>query len=219
MRKAFAILAILAVLPFLAATAAEAQEQMETQAMDPESEMTMDLTQRHHITGQIGYQLFDVTDELDDAGAELNEEITFDGRYEYRLTPNWGIEGFVTYSPAKADIFSDAQETDVDAWYATGGVTYGFLPRSILKPFVFGGVGAAILDVSGGDTESYFAGNFGGGVEVVVHRNWAVRGEVRDFIYSVDNLDPASAAALGLPADFDDTINDLQVSAGVTFSF
>ena len=215
MRRAFSILAIVALMPLLVANVAVAQEQME----GPMQDQTINLTTRHNITGQVGYQLFDVTDELDDAGVDLNEEITIDGRYEYRLTPNWGIEGFVTYSPAKADIFGDTVEADVDAWYTTGGVTYNFLPQSIVNPFVFGGVGAAILDIQGGDTESYFAGNFGAGVEVAVHRNWAVRAELRDFIYAVDNLDAASAAALGLPDGFDETVNDVQISGGVTVRF
>ena len=90
MRRALVVLMVVAVMPFLTAAVAEAQEMQEV----------VDLTTRHQVSGMVGYQIFDITDELHDAGVEVKQEISFDGRYEYRLTPNWGIEGFLSYSPA-----------------------------------------------------------------------------------------------------------------------
>jgi len=49
--------------------------------------------------------------------------------------------------------------------------------------------------------------------------HWAVRGDARWFVYSVNDLDPSSAAALGVAPDFDETLYDLQISGGLTFAF
>ncbi len=54
---------------------------------------------------------------------------------------------------------------------------------------------------------------------IATPEHWALRGDARWYVYSIDDLDPASAAALGVVPDFDETIHDVKISGGVTFGF
>ena len=180
--------------------------------------------QRFLITGFVGAQIFDLGGELEDAGGNIDPEIFFGQRFEYRFHPHWGVEGSVSVSPAAADIpettpGSGFSSNDVETWDITGNLVYHILPESRIDPYITGGLGARILDIEGGNTESYFAGNFGGGVFVPFHKHWALRGDARWYVYGIDDLDPASAAALGVVPDFDETVHDLKISGGVTFGF
>ncbi|MDA2934146.1 porin family protein [Acidobacteria bacterium AH-259-D05] len=174
------------------------------------------------ITGFVGGQIFDLGDELEDAGADIDPEVFFGGRLEYRFSSHFGVEGSVAFSPVTADLLGaglGSSATDVDTWDIHGNLVYHILPKSRIDVYVTGGLGARILDIDRGDTESYFASNFGGGVFVPLSKHFALRGDARWFVYSVDDLDTLSAAALGVAPNFDETIYDLKISGGVTFAF
>ncbi len=131
------------------------------------------------------------------------------------------MEGRVSFAQAAADLLggSGSSTTDVDTWDIHGNLVYHILPESRIDVYATGGLGSRILDIDTGDTESYLAGNFGGGVFVPLSKHWAVRGDTRWFVYSVDDLDPSSAVALAVAPDFDETVYDLKISGGVTFAF
>lgn len=172
------------------------------------------------ITGFVGGQIFDLGDELEEAGADIESDVFFGGRFEYRFHPHFGVEGNVGFSPATADLLGlGSSGSDVDSWDIHGNLVYHILPNSRIDVYATGGVGTRILDIDRGDTESYFAGNFGGGVLVPMNKHWALRGDARWFVYSVDDLDASSVLALGVAPGFDETIYDLKVSGGVTFAF
>ncbi len=173
------------------------------------------------ITGFFGGQIFDLGDELKDAGADLASDVFFGGRVEYRFSPHFGLEGSASFSPTAADVLGGpgSSTRDIDVWDIHGNLVYHILPESRIDVYATGGLGARILDIETGDSESYLAGNFGGGVLVPLNEHWAVRGDARWFVYSIDDLDPSSAGALGVAPDFDETVYDLKISAGVTFAF
>ncbi len=173
------------------------------------------------ITWFVGWQIFDLGDELKDAGVDIDSDVLFGGRFAYRFSPPIGVEGSASFSPATADILggSGSSTRDIDAWDIHGNLVYHILPESRIDVYATWGIGARILDIDTGDTENYFAGNFGGGALVPLNEHWAVRGDARWFVYSVNDLDPSSAEALGVAPGFDETVYDLKISGGVTFAF
>ena len=166
------------------------------------------------VTGFVGGELFDLGHELKDAGIDIDFDVFFGGRFEYRFSPHFGVEGSASFSPAAAEVLGD-----IDVWDIHGNLVYHILPESRIDVYATGGLGARILDIDTGDTENYFAVNFGGGALVPLNEHWAVRGDARWFVYSVNDLDPSSAGALGVAPDFDETFYDLQISGGLTFAF
>ncbi len=192
-----------AILAFAAATSAFAQE-----------------PGRHRVTGFVGGQLFDVGDQFSDIGAEFQTEANFGGRYQYSLTERWAVEGNFLFSPGNTELLSAGiSDVDVDAYYYTGGVVYKILTKSRFTPYVTGGAGAVTLDVSGANTDTKFVGTFGGGVSYDVGRGIGVSFDVRDFVYSTGELGSDSIRTLQLPGGFDETIHDLSLSGGVSFTF
>lgn len=171
---------------------------------------------KHTVGGFVGFQLFDLGDSFADAGVDIDEQIAFGGRYEYRLKPNWGVGGDVSFSPAEA-LLVTGDEVDVDTWYVNGTVTYHFVQTGPVHPFATGGGGLVVLDIDGGETEYFPSANFGGGIMAPITERISVRGDARGLLYFVDDLDPATAAVLG--GDLDETIFDLQLSGGVSFNF
>lgn len=173
------------------------------------------------VTGFVGGELFDLGHELKDAGVDITSDVFFGGRLEYRFSPHFGVEGSVSFSPAAAEVLGGpgSSTRDIDVWDIHGNLVYHILPESRIDVYATAGLGARILDIDTGDTENYLAGNFGGGALVPLNEHWAVRGDARWFVYSVNDLDPSSAGALGVVPDFDETLYDLQISGGLTFAF
>lgn len=174
----------------------------------------------HWVTGMVGGQLNDLGDQFDDFGANFKKEIGFGARYQYNFTERWAAEGSFLYTPTNVELIQTGSEVSVDTSYYNGNVVFNILPGRRFQPYVTGGAGIAQLDVqSGGDTENQFAGNFGGGVSVFATDRIAFRFDARDYIYAADSFDATSMAALNLPADFDETINDLSINFGVSIGF
>ena len=175
---------------------------------------------RHQITGFVGGQLFDVSDQFDDSGANFQKEMNLGARYQFNITPRWGIEGSFLYTPVNAELARLSRDVSVDTSYYNGNVVYNILPDKKIVPFATAGIGGVTLDVQGGgDTETYLGFNFGGGIMAPISDRWAFRFDVRDFIYTADNLNPESVSALDVPSSFDETIHDISLDFGVTFSF
>ncbi len=156
------------------------------------------------ITWFVGGELFDLDHELNAAGIDIDFDVFFGGRFEYRFSPHFGVEGSASFSPAAAEVLGGpgSSTRDIDVWDIHGNLVYHILPESRIDVYATGGLGARILDIDTGNTENYFAINFGGGALVPLNERWAVRGDVRFFVYSVNDLDATSAAAAGSPSCF-----------------
>lgn len=175
---------------------------------------------RHQVTGLVGGQLFDLGGQLDDFGANFRKEMNFGARYQYNVTPRWGIEGSFLYTPVNAELTRLSRQVSVDTSYYAGNIVVNLMPGRAIAPFVTGGAGGVTLDIQGGgDTETYFAGNFGGGVVATIADRWSFRLDVRDYVYAVDSLSPESVTTLSVPTTLDETVHDLSVDFGVTFGF
>jgi outer membrane beta-barrel protein len=175
---------------------------------------------RHQVTGVVGGQLFDLGDQFDDFGANFQKEMNIGVRYQYNITPRWAVEGSFLYTPVNAELVRLSRDVSVDTSYYAGNVVLNLLPGRKIAPFVTGGAGGVTLDIqSGGDSETYFAGNFGGGVMTTIADRWSFRVDVRDYVYTVDSLNPQSRVTLDIPSNFDETVHDLSVDFGVTFGF
>ena len=194
----------------------------------------------HLLTGFAGRQFSDDPFEGDEAESE--SEWNFGGSYLYHLTPHWGVEVNVLFSPGKGDpegADSDEEEDSdgeegndamgedddgmseddgavFDTLYFTGNVVYNFLPDRKLMPFVTAGAGLVRLDAERGGAQSQFAGVFGGGVLFALSKRLLVRVDIRDYIYSVD---PTSLEASTPREGTNETANDLSLTGGVSFVF
>lgn len=175
-------------------------------------------SKRFFATGFAGVSSYDLSDEIEPSGVEVDEEVVFGGRFEFRLTPHIGLEGSVGFSPAAVSFLGAGTESDVDSWDIHGNVVYHLAPDARIDPFVTGGIGARVLDFSGGDTESFLAGNFGGGLLIPINSHLAIRGETRFYVYNLDDLDSTSTGFAALQT-FDETVWDVQVTGGVTIAF
>lgn len=80
------------------------------QAQTGQAPMDEEFIQRHQLSGFIGLQAFDVTDEIGPVSdVEVDNQAAYGGRYEYRFRPHWGVEGGFTYSPTTgSDTFGDS---------------------------------------------------------------------------------------------------------------
>jgi outer membrane beta-barrel protein len=206
--KPFPILAAMVVMAAWAGTAA---------AQRAESD-----GRRHWVTGIAGGQLADLTDELEAGGVSFQEEVNFGGRYQYNITPRWGIEGSVLYTPLNAEFMGTTREASVDTWYYNGNVVFNILPSGTFIPYVTGGAGAVTYDSPADEadlTKTRFAGNFGGGILVKGGERWGIRFDVRDYVYNVKDVDTTSVGTAGFPSTFDEIVHDLAFDVGISLSF
>lgn len=180
------------------------------------------------FSGFAGAQWFDITDQVDEIGDNVETELNLGLRYQYNLTPHLGLEGNFMYSPAQHEFLgpqgAGIGTSDVDAFYYNGNLVYNILPHSNVIPFVTAGAGAVTLQVTDENpdlegSETKFAGNFGGGLLVAVSERFGLRFEVRDYIYRVQELDTQFRHAFNVPAGFEETVNDVSVTGGFSILF
>lgn len=149
---------------------------------------------------------------------ELDDDVTFGGRYGYDFTKHWGIEGSVAFSPNSAtdvpgsDIDMDILTLDVDAvWH--------FTPDARAVGYLMGGAGFITADldepirgtVRGKDVriddDSGFTLNGGVGVKFFVAEVFMIRVEARyRFVDAL--LDR-----------FDDSLNTVETTVGAGWIF
>jgi opacity protein-like surface antigen len=98
--------------------------------------------------------------------------------------------------------------------YVTPGIKVKFLPSFFLSPYLAGGIGVAHFSASNsGGSETDFAADVGGGLDVKVFPHVSLRGEVRDFITDTPGLN------LGLLQNFTGKTNNVVASGGVVIRF
>lgn len=99
--------------------------------------------------------------------------------------------------------------------YVTPGVKLKLLPGFFLSPYLAGGVGVAHFSAStsSGGSETDFAADIGGGLDVKVFPYLSLRGEVRDFITDTPGLN------LGVLNNFVGKTNNVVASGGIVFRF
>ena len=84
---------------------------------------------------------FDVGDQFDDFGANFQKEMNLGARYQYNVTPRWGIEGSFLYTPVNAELARLSRDVSVDTSYYNGNVVYNILPDKQIVPFATAGIG------------------------------------------------------------------------------
>ncbi len=183
------------------------------------------------VSAFAGAQWFDIADQIDEIGDNIENELNLGARYQYNFTPHIGLEGNFMFSPAQHEFLgpegAGIGAADVDAFYYGGNVVYNITPASRVIPFLTAGAGAVTLrvdetapetsELSGSETK--FAGNFGGGLLFAANEHFALRFEVRDYIYRVDELDRQFRFAFNVPAGFSETVNDVSVTGGFSILF
>jgi opacity protein-like surface antigen len=173
-------------------------------------------------TGFVGGQVFDLGNGLQNAGANFTPEVGLGGRIQHNFTNTFGIEGNFNYSPGRSELFPtppSATKTNVNAFYYAGNAVYTFMPARRWNVFATGGFGGVSLQVQNASTDTFPAFNYGGGVTYDVTTRVRVRGDVRNYWYTVNNMSPDSLQALNLPDNFDKTVNDLSWTFGGSFRF
>jgi OOP family OmpA-OmpF porin len=178
-----------------------------------------------------GAQWFDIADQIDEIGDNVENELNLGARYQYNFTPHIGLEGNFMFSPAQHEFLGPEGDgigsADVDAYYYGGNLVYNITPASRVIPFLTAGAGAVTLRVDEGEpetgdlsgSETKFAGNVGGGLMFAANEHFALRFEVRDYIYQVDELDPQFRFAFNVPAGFQETVHDISLTGGISILF
>lgn len=174
------------------------------------------------ISGLFGGQWF-VDNDFSSKGFQLSEvESLWGWQVAYRFHRNWSLEGGWTGSKTRALLVGEGVQADVDPMFLNGNIVYHIPALKRMGPYVTAGLGAAILDIDRGDngySETNFAGNFGGGLLVPLSDLIKFRTDIRTFIFNVGELNPESAAALGVnDGRLDETIRDLKFSVGITLT-
>jgi outer membrane beta-barrel protein len=179
-----------------------------------------------------GAQWFDIADQVDgigDIGDNVETELNLGLRYQYNLSPHFGLEGNFMFSPAQHEFLGPEDagigSADMDALYYMGNVVYNIAPGSRVVPFLTGGVGAVTLridpadnpDLSGNTTK--IGANVGAGLLWAMGSRFGLRFEVRDYIYRLDEQDLQFRHAFDIPAGFEETINDLAFTGGFSILF
>ncbi len=178
-----------------------------------------------------GAQWFDIADQIDQIGDNVENELNLGARYQYAFTPHIGLEANFMYSPAQHEFLgpegAGIGSSDVDAYYYNGNLVYNISPASRIVPYLTGGAGAVTLRVDESDpdtsalsgSETKFAVNFGGGILFAFNERVGLRFDVRDYIYEVDELDPQFRHAFNIPAGFQETVNDISFTGGFSILF
>jgi outer membrane beta-barrel protein len=178
------------------------------------------------FTAFAGGQFFDIGDQLNRITDPLQTEMSYGVRYQANITPHFGLEGNFMYSPAQFEFLGPEPAgqgtTDLNAFYYNGNVVYNITPASRVIPYITGGAGAVSLvvdDPALESTETKFAGNFGGGVLFAFNERFGLRFDVRDYVYRVDELDTQFRHAFNVPAGFEETVHDVNITGGLSILF
>lgn len=147
-------------------------------------------------------------------------DVLVGARIMLQYPSGWGWGG--NFDWVSLDEFATGPDDDIDAnlYLYSFEIDYTFSPRSQLRPFVGGGIGAAtmkITDVGPDDdedvTETDVLVPLAGGVKWFddpVSPSWAIRGEIRDNIIFSEATDDG---------DDDGASNNWEFSGGVSFFF
>ncbi|MGJ5813273.1 outer membrane beta-barrel protein [Paludibaculum fermentans] len=131
------------------------------------------------------------------AGANLSIQFDYALRFKQNETGTLYLEVPVAWT-MKADvrIRQDSINASASHLFLTPGVRYQFAPASRFQPYVAAGFGfgwfdGANLVVSSSPSLSVIHGikpatSFGGGAEIRIHRGFALRAEVRDYVALCD---------------------------------
>jgi opacity protein-like surface antigen len=99
--------------------------------------------------------------------------------------------------------------------FVTPGVKVKFIPEFFISPYLAGGIGVAHFNASSsGGSETDFAADIGGGLDMKVLPHVSLRGEVRDFI-----TDTPGFGRLDLIQNFTGKTNNVVASGGVVIRF
>lgn len=99
--------------------------------------------------------------------------------------------------------------------FVTPGVKVKFVPGFFISPYLAGGIGVAHFNASNsGGSETDFAADIGGGLDIKVFPHVSLRGEVRDFITDTPGL-----GALNLLENFTGKTNNVVASGGIVLRF
>ncbi|MBI4539181.1 MAG: outer membrane beta-barrel protein [Gemmatimonadetes bacterium] len=146
--------------------------------------------------------------------AEFSTSGTVGGAVTVWFGPYVGIRGNGLYTQSDVDGASSGlalRGEEPNVWIYSGDVLLR-LPltagqSSWWYPYVVGGLGGKTYDFDRLDTETDFAGNFGGGIEFRVNRYWGIQAEARDFVSSFDRL------------GIDSTQHDVVYTGGISLTF
>ncbi|MDO8723330.1 MAG: outer membrane beta-barrel domain-containing protein [Syntrophales bacterium] len=141
-----------------------------------------------------------------DSDQDLEANPTHGLRAGYNFTRHWAAEavfGYVLTETEATNMETDSYSYGLDA-------LYHFRPEKNLVPFIAAGVGGNTLHTPEGiDDSSDWLFNYGLGLKYFITDSVALRGDVRHVLVFEDDT---------LHFE-DDTLNNLEYSAGVTFLF
>lgn len=142
--------------------------------------------------------------QVDPFDIDLGSAFTVGGRFGYRANPYVAMEAAVDYTASgfDAQVTTPGGTSDIETRTVVGTANVKLYPGGWrVSPFVMGGAGAVYAmaecqqdgatvgcgQVGLSDSETEFAGRFGGGLDVYLTRNIALTGEVT-YVMPTGNL-------------------------------
>ncbi len=105
----------------------------------------------------------------------FNRRFVYGLRLGYNLTQKWGLEAAYDHIGSRADMYH-------------ADVLYHFTPDRSFVPFAVAGLGYADIKPMGREDYNSMMGNIGLGFKYFMHRNIALRVDVRDVITNMQNV-------------------------------
>ncbi len=146
-------------------------------------------------------------------------ELGFGGRLAYNMPNGVGIGGNLDWSQVTVSR-EEGGEVDINIYLYSAEVDYTFAASTKLHPFVGAGVGAATFspDINDAESETELMVPIAAGIKWFNETNsptWAIRAEVRDNIVFATAEDENGGGVF----ENDETLNNIEISAGVSFFF
>lgn len=146
------------------------------------------------LTPMVGGYVFD-------GGTYLDPTLVMGIRGGYNFTKNIGIEALYDFATPTEGKFGPL--TDITMHRFGGQALYHFFPDNALVPYLAAGYSGVHFKGTGVNTENHGAFDYGVGVKYFLADDFALRGDVRHIIYSMNS----------------NTFNDMEVSLGAYFQF
>lgn len=105
----------------------------------------------------------------------FNRRFVYGLRLGYNLTERWGVEAAYDHVGSRANMYH-------------ADVVYHFTPERAFVPFAVAGLGYANIKPMGRDHYNTMMGDFGLGFKYFLHRNVALRVDLRDVVTNMQNV-------------------------------
>lgn len=154
---------------------------------------------------------------------EADPTVVLGGRLGHRFAERWAIEATYGFAPVSLEAEgSDADVGDASTHLYYGGIVYHVPLRTSTGLFVTAGFGGITFDPDNGSSITDAVLSVGGGVRIPLRETTSIRIEARDHLQlcsaPIRTAAQVAGGSFGLCGS-DDTLHQVELSAGIAFRF